>query len=425
MKKEVFSFVVTCNVCQRNKTEIVASPGLLQPLPIPERVWSNISMDFVEGLPASQGKSVILVVVDRLSKYVHFMALSHPYTALDVARVILDTVSQLHGMPTSIVSDKDVVFISSFWQELFRLQGTTLNLSTAYHPQTDGQTKVVNRCLECYLRCMTGDRPKAWVQWLSLAEWWFNTTYHFASHLTPYQVVYGQVPPSHIHYIPGSSNIAAIDQWGQDREATLRILKEHLTQAQNRMKQQADKHRTERVCEVGDWVYLRLQPYKQTSLQVRSNVKLAPRFYGPFQVLKKIGRVAYRLNLPPHSKLHPVFHVSLLKKRLGTGVTAQPTLTPVGSDGVLEPQPVAILERRLVKYHGRPATQVLVQWSNSFPKDATWELYHKMQAKFPQFLPWGQGISQEEGNDTCLVMDGRTWFLLNQGSQAKEKCIAS
>ncbi|KAF7154542.1 hypothetical protein RHSIM_Rhsim01G0254600 [Rhododendron simsii] len=283
--------------------------------------WKRL-IEGLRGLPASQGKSVILVVVDRLSKYVHFMALSHPYTALDVARVFLETVFKLHGMPTSIVSDRDVVFISSFWQELFRLQGTTLNLSTAYHPQTDGQTEVVNRCLECYLRCMIGDRPKAWVQWLSLAEWWFNTTYHSASHLTPYQVVYGQVPPSHIHYILGSSNIAAIDQWGQDRKATLRLLKEHLTQAQNRMKQQADKHRTERVFEVGGWVYLRLQPYKQTSLQVRSNVKLAPRFYGPFQVLKKIGHVVYHLNLPPHSKLHPVFHVSLLKKRLGTSVTA-------------------------------------------------------------------------------------------------------
>lgn len=244
---------------------------------------------------------------------------------------------------------------------------------------------------------MTGDRPKAWVQWLSLAEWWFNTTYHFASHLTPYQVVYGQVPPSHIHYIPGSSNIAAIDQWGQDREATLRILKEHLTQAQNHMKQQADKHRTERVCEVGDWVYLRLQPYKQTSLQVRSNVKLAPRFYGPFQVLKKIGRVAYRLNLPPHSKLHPVFHVSLLKKRLGTGVTAQPTLTLVGSDGVLEPQPVAILERRLVKYHGRPATQVLVQWSNSFPKMLHGSYITKCRPNFLNFCLGDKAFHKRKG----------------------------
>lgn len=159
LKKDVFTFMATCDTCQRNKNETTASPGLLQPLPIPERIWTDLSMDFIEGLPVSHGKSVIFVVVDRLSKYVHFMALAHPYTALDVAQAFMDTVFKLHGMPTSIVSDRDVVFTSNFWQALFKLQGTTLQLSTAYHPQTDGQTEVVNRCLETYLRCMTGDKP--------------------------------------------------------------------------------------------------------------------------------------------------------------------------------------------------------------------------------------------------------------------------
>ena len=193
-------------------------------------------MDFVEGLPNSHGKTVILVVVDRLSKYTHFIALSHPYTAVEVAQAFLDTIYKLHGMPKSIVSDLDPIFTSNFWREMFRLQRTKLNLSTSYHPQTDGQTEVGNRCLEGYLRCMTGDRPKAWAHWLPLAEWWFNTNYHTATKLTPYQVVYGRVPPSHIHYITGVSNMAAVDQWGRDREATLKLLKEYLVQAQNRMK---------------------------------------------------------------------------------------------------------------------------------------------------------------------------------------------
>lgn len=142
----------------------------------------------------------------------------------------------------------------------------------------------------------------------------------------PYQAVYGQVPPSHIHYIPGSSNIGTVDQWGFDRETTLKLLKDHLLQAQNRMKQMADQHRTEREFQVGDWVYLRLQPYKQSTLQCRSNMKLSPRFYGPFQVLKWIRKVAYHLNLPSNSKLHPVFQVSLLKKKLGGSTLPQPTL---------------------------------------------------------------------------------------------------
>lgn len=134
MKQDVLHFVAGCDVCQRHKNENVASPGLLQPLPIPDRLWSDISMDFVEGLPNSSNKNVILVIVDRLSKYAHFLALSHPYTATTVAQLFLDNIFKLHGMPQSIVSDRDTIFISTFWKELFRLQGTTLNLSTAYHP---------------------------------------------------------------------------------------------------------------------------------------------------------------------------------------------------------------------------------------------------------------------------------------------------
>lgn len=134
MLKDVLTFVAECDVCQQNKNETVASPGLLQPLPIPDRLWSDISMDFIEGLPSSTNKSVVFVVVDRLSKYAHFMLLQHPYTASSVAQVFLDNVFKLHGMPTSIVSDRDPTFTSKFWQELFRLQGTQLNLSFCLSP---------------------------------------------------------------------------------------------------------------------------------------------------------------------------------------------------------------------------------------------------------------------------------------------------
>lgn len=160
LKKQVVDFIKCCDVCQRNKAEHVANPGLLQPLPIPDKVWSCISMDFVEGLPKSEGKDVIFVVVDRLTKYAHFMALSHPYTAVTVAKVFMNQVFRLHGMPTSIVSDRDTIFTSQVWRELFKRLGTTLAYSTAYHPQTDGQTERVNQCLESYLRCMTSDNPK-------------------------------------------------------------------------------------------------------------------------------------------------------------------------------------------------------------------------------------------------------------------------
>ncbi|KAL8161992.1 hypothetical protein V2J09_013481 [Rumex salicifolius] len=169
MSKSIQQFIRSCVICQQNKYDTAASPGLLQPLPIPGAVWSEITMDFIDGLPPSFGKSVIFVVVDRLSKAAHFMALAHPYSASSVAQCFLDNIFKLHGLPVSITSDRDAVFLSEFWRELLTIQGVQLNFSSAYHPQTDGQTEVVNRCLETYLRCMCSDRPYLWsIKFLSI-----------------------------------------------------------------------------------------------------------------------------------------------------------------------------------------------------------------------------------------------------------------
>lgn len=162
LTKDVQHYIRNCTICQACKYDTTASPGLLQTLPVPRAVWEDISMDFIEGLPKSCGKQVIFVVVDRLSKYAHFIALAHPYTAIEVAQAYLDHVFKHHGWPQSIVSDTDPIFLSNFRQALFTLRGTTLLLSSSYHPQTDGQMELLNRCLETYLRCMTSDEPKEW-----------------------------------------------------------------------------------------------------------------------------------------------------------------------------------------------------------------------------------------------------------------------
>ena len=170
MTKDVRNYIRIGAVCQRYKADLSAPGGLLQPLPIPGIVWTDVSMDFIEGLPKSQGKDTIFVVVDRLSKYAHFMPLSHPFTAVTVAQLYFDHVFKLHGVPKTMVSDRDRVFLSKFWQEFFKLQHVTTHMSTAYHPQSDGQTEVTNRSLEGYLRCMVGETPKEWATWLSLVE---------------------------------------------------------------------------------------------------------------------------------------------------------------------------------------------------------------------------------------------------------------
>ena len=147
LKKQVRQFMRGCAVCQQCKYDNTAYPGLLQPLPIPTKVWTDISMDFIDKLPKFTGKDTIMVVIDRLSKYAHFITLSHPYSAVTVAQAFMDNIYKLHGVPQTIVSDRDRVFLSNFWKELFKCLGTRLNMSTSYHPQSDGQSEVVNRCL--------------------------------------------------------------------------------------------------------------------------------------------------------------------------------------------------------------------------------------------------------------------------------------
>lgn len=171
MKRAVWDFVQHCRTCLWSEPDRAKYPGLLQPLPVPSSSWAFISMDFVEGLPRSGSSNAILVVVDRYSKFAHFIALHHPFTAFSMARLFMDNVYKLQGMPQAIVSDRDHIFTSTLWETLFKLSGTELQLSSSYHPQTDGQTKRVNQCLETYLRCFVHACPSRWSQWLSLAEY--------------------------------------------------------------------------------------------------------------------------------------------------------------------------------------------------------------------------------------------------------------
>jgi hypothetical protein len=302
MKHDVHNFLAECDVFQRNKGETIKSLGTLQFLLIPPSIWRDISMDFIVGFPKLGNKSVIMVVVDRLSKYAHLCALQHPFTTSTVAQIFMDQVFKLHVMLHSIVSDHNPTFTGNFWKELFKLQGTQLFKlqgtqflaiivqTTAYHPQTDGQTKFVNKCLETYLSCFSSERPNQWAQWLPLAKWWYNTSYHIATCMNPFDLVYGKNPPSVISYFPGVLKVQVVDQMLTVREAILHTLKENLVMAKNHMKQQEDQGHSECQFAEGDQVFLRLQPYKKNSLKANHCQKLVPKFYDPYTVLKHVDK---------------------------------------------------------------------------------------------------------------------------------------
>lgn len=178
-----------------------------------------------------------------LSKYARFIPLRHPFTATTVANCFMKEIVKLHGLPSSIISDRDRVFTSHFWQELFRLHGVHLKHSTSYHPQTDGQSEVVNRCLETYLRCFCFEKPNKWAKWLAWAEYWYNTSFHSATKCTPFKALYGRDPPPLIRYEGQQNPVDSIDRLLEDRDAILDELRMNLIRAQQKMADQANKTR--------------------------------------------------------------------------------------------------------------------------------------------------------------------------------------
>lgn len=218
---------------------------------MPKFAWQVASLDFIEGLPQSHGFDCILVVVDKFSKYSHFVPLKHPFTALQVAMAFMDNVFKLHGFPEALILDRDRIFTSQIWQQLFKLTHTELRMSTSYHPQSDGQTERVSQCLEAYLRCFVHACPKQWKQWLTLAEFWYNTSYHTSLKATPFGILYGRQPGHQGIDIVDSCAIPDLQVWLKERGIMVKLMQQQLLRAQQRQKLQADKHRSERTFAIG------------------------------------------------------------------------------------------------------------------------------------------------------------------------------
>lgn len=361
------AYVVACDVCQRHKYFTLSPAGLLQPLPSPQEVWESLSMDFIEGLPVSQGVNVVPVVVDRLSKFDHFLSLKHLFSAVDVATLFIKEIVRLHGIQSSIVSDRDRIFLSSFWKSLFRLGGTQLKYSTTFHPQSDCQTEVLNRCLETYLRCFASSHRKSWAKYLPWAELWYNTNYHTALGTTPFRVVYGRDPSAILKFEEGSNANFDLENMLKERDAMLRQIKHHLL-----------------VFQVCDMVFLKLRSYHQQSVVKRLYQKLAARYFCPFEVLGRVGTVAYKLKLPTESRIHDVFHVSQLKPVVGQGhrVSELPRTLSRADEVVIEPENV--LDTR---HDAQSCSEALVSWTGLPDYENSWEKAVMLLKQFLHLKP--------------------------------------
>ncbi|KAH9775894.1 hypothetical protein KPL71_006537 [Citrus sinensis] len=382
MRMDVERFVAECLVCQQTKYSTQAPAGPLQPLPIPTLVWDELTMDFITGLLVSRGFTVILVVVDRLTKSAHFGSLLTQFTAVKTAELFVDMVIKLHGFPTSIISDRDPMFLSTFWKKLFELSGTTLRHSTAYHPQTDGIK------------------------------------------MSHFQALFGRPPPAIPPYSKGSTSIQALDKALSEQDALLRTLKENLRQAQHGMIQKANAHRREAQFAVGDQVLVKLQPYRQNTVASRSCQKLAKRYYGPFPVLAQVGPVAYKLALPSGSKIHPVFHISLLKPFLGSHTPDHHSLPSTSVDNQPLYLPAAVCAIRTVLKQGTRCRQILVQWQASSPEDSTWEEFDTFCKLYPDFHLEDKVDFEAGGDDTTFHIQLDQPDYLREGQPIDESnCV--
>ena len=370
--KLVKDFVKTCDTCSRSKTARHRPYGLLRPLPIPARPWSSISMDFITDLPPSQGYDSILVVVDRFTKMAHFIPCSKAISGPKTADLILANVVRLHGLPDDITSDRGAPFISHFWKRLFHILGTTTKLSTAFHPQTDGQTERVNQVLEQYLRCVVSYQQDDWTTFLPLAEFAYNNTLHSSIGTSPFFANFGFQPRFNVSIPSGSVNPSA-----EERARQLKDIHQDLTlelaHAQDRQKTAADNLRAPAPqFQVGDMVWL-LRRHITTT---RPCSKLDYTKLGPFRISERINPVAYRLDLPFHYRIHNVFHVSLLEVYHASALPGrQPTRPPpielVSGD---EYEVEEILDSKLF----RRKLYYLVLWKGYPLSEATWEPPHHL-----------------------------------------------
>ncbi|GJU12581.1 putative reverse transcriptase domain-containing protein [Tanacetum coccineum] len=388
MKAEIATYVSKCMTCAKVKAEYQKPSGLLVQPKIPEWKWENITMDFVTKLPkTASGQDMIWVIVDRLTKSAHFLPAKENDSMEKLTRQYLKEVVSRHGVPVSIISDRDGRFVSQFWQSLQEAFGTQLDMSTAYHPETDGQSERTIQTLEDMLRACVIDFGKGWDRHLPLIEFSYNNSYHTSIKAAPFEALYGRKCRSPVCWAEvGDAQLTGPEIVRETTEKIIQI-KHRLQASRDRQKCYADKRRKPLEFQVGDKVMLKVSPWKGV-IRFGKRGKLNPRYIGPFKILAKVGTVAYRLELPEKlSRVHSTFHVSNLKKCLSDEPLAIP-LDEIHIDEKLNfiEEPVEIMDREVKRLKQSRIPIVKVRWNSRRGPEYTWEREDQMQKKYPHLF---------------------------------------
>lgn len=376
MKADIALYVSKCLTCSKLKAEHQRPSGLLTQPELLVWKWERITMDFITKLPrtASGGCEAIWVIVDRLTKSAHFLAISEDDSIDKLARLYVKEIISRHGVPISIISDRDSRFTSALWQSLQIALGTRLDMSTAYHPQTNGQSERTIQTLEDMLRAFIIDFGKGWKKYLPLAEFSYNNSYHTSIKAAPFEALYGRKCRSPVSWAEvGDSQLTGPELILETTEKVTQI-RDRLQAARDRQKSYADKRRKPLEFQAGDKVMLKVSPWKGV-IRFGKRGKLNPRYIGPFQILERIGLVAYWLELPQElSKVHDVFHVSNLKKCFSDETPVIP-MKDIRVDESLNfaEEPIEIVDQEIKRLKRSRILLIKVRWNSRYGPEFTWE----------------------------------------------------
>jgi hypothetical protein len=378
MMKSVKQFINKCKSCQQNKASTQLPIGLLQSLEIPGKRWDTVSLDLITQLPVTKsGHDAIVVFVDKFSKMVHYAATTTTCTSYDLARLFFDNVVRLHGIPRYIVSDRDPRFTAKLWNQLWTMLGTKLKMSTAFHPQTDGQTERANRVLEDMLRHYVSANQDDWDEHLTACEIAVNNSVQMSTKFSPFYLNYGEHPT-----FPGAIQMdevtnESVYQLMQHLQQNLELARDNMQLAQDRQAMYANQHRRELIFEEGEEVLLST---KNLKLKHGLTAKLSNRYIGPFKIVSKISDTAYKLGLPANYRIHPVFHVSLLKKYNTPDEVVEEQQASRVPIEIVDPGKEFEVERIIGKRLGRHSQmEYLVWWKGYSEDESTWQPYEDVK----------------------------------------------